>query len=402
MKLLSNIYINLPVGYITIYTHSRNNSLNHIHSALSRVGLEKFKTEVIHTDDPEKEGTIVARRFNIGNFGKHSVVILKGVDTLHDSIDYSAFFRFANELLNIASFDSSPEIIINCISYEELQIESKPKFNLQKGFKIPIQRAFCPDKPSSSKSFFRKLKDKIKGRTKSSLAEEVDEETNAFEAIEAFEEKTISHHDICFSIEEAEETEKDVVNKEEDRLIQEIELDKKVYLDRISSIVLDYVTQFNELPPIDQLEEIFRGKLSIATNKLSPITVNNNLKVILPAYNELELRFPPILCTIYILFLSHPEGIILKQFDNYREEIENIYLLIKPGGDDNRMKSTIDDLCDPSSDSLRQKLSKINHIVKNAILNPELASHYVINGTKGNAYKISLDNSQITLPKCIK
>ena len=398
MKLLSNIYINL-LGYITIYSYSRSNSLNHIHSALSRVGLEKFKTEVIFTDDLEKDGTIVARRFNIGNFGKHSVVILKGVDTLHNSIDYSAFFRFANELLNIASFDSSPEIIINCKSYEELQIESKPKINirLQKDTETPIQGMFCPNKPivckeksSSSKSFFRKLKDKITRRTESSLAEEVDEGA------------VISHHGRCFCIEKDEETEKDIVNKEEDRLIQEIELDKKIYLDRISSIVLDYVTKFNEIPPIDQLEEILQGKLSIATNKLSPITVNNNLKVILPAYNELELRFSPILCTIYILFLSHPEGIILKQFDNYRKEIENIYLLIKPGGDDNRMKSTIDDLCDPTSDSLRQKLSKINRIVKNAILNPELASHYVIDGTKGSAYKISLDSAQVSLPKCIK
>lgn len=404
MKLLSNIYINLLVGYITIYTHSRNNSLNHIHIALSRVGLEKFKTEVIHTDDPEKEGTIIARRFNIGNFGKHSVVILKGVDTLHDSIDYSAFFRFANELLNIASFDSSPEIIINCKSYEELQIESKPKKGsgiLFHGMIGPNKPFFCKEKPSSSKSFFRKLKDKIKGRTESSLAEEVDEETNAFEAIEAFEGTEISHHDKCFSIEEAEETEKDIVNKEEDRLIQEIELDKKAYLDRISAVVLDYVTRFNEVPPIEELEEILRGKLSIASNKLSPITVNNDLKVILPAYNELELRFSPILRTIYILFLCHPEGIILKQIGNYRNEIENIYLLIKPGGDDNRMKQTIDDLCDPFSDSLRQKLSKINRIVKNSIINPELSTRYIIDGSKGEAYKISLDNTQITMPKCL-
>ena len=82
MKLLSNIYTKLHIGYITIYSNSRSNSLDHIHSALLRVGLGKFKTEVIHTDDPEMEGTIAARRFNIGNFGKYSVVILKGVDTL--------------------------------------------------------------------------------------------------------------------------------------------------------------------------------------------------------------------------------------------------------------------------------------------------------------------------------
>ena len=409
MKLLSNIYTKLHIGYITIYSNSRSNSLDHIHSALLRVGLGKFKTEVIHTDDPEMEGTIAARRFNIGNFGKYSVVILEGIDTLRYGIDYSAFKNFADELLNIASFDSSPEIIISC--NREERVQDTPVY---------FQRAFAPEHSSNSESFFSKLKSKINNLllSKGDLEEpktcdydsapiEKSENHLEPETCDYFPapikgcENYLKAESCSFNLAYAEKSEKDLEEQEEEYLVNKVELDKKTYLDRISAIVLDYVTRFNEMPPIEQLEEILRGKLSIASNKLSPITVNNDLKVILPAYNELELRFSPILRTIYILFLCHPEGIILKQIGNYRNEIENIYLLIKPGGDDNRMKQTIDDLCDPFSDSLRQKLSKINRIVKNSIINPELSTRYIIDGSKGEAYKISLDNTQITMPKCL-
>ena len=386
MKLLSNIYNDLLVGYITIYLPN-NENCEWIYDLLSHVGLNRFEIEVIHTDDPEKCNTIAARRFNIGNFGKYSVVILKGIDTLRYGIDYSAFKNFADELLNIASFDSSPEIIISC--NREERIQDTPVY---------FHRAFAPKHSSISESFFSKLKSKVKNLVKGASSEE-DTDTNLDTGTEAFCSEALSTSGFgsaCYEVKE-----KDPEEQEEERLVNEIELDKKTYLDRISAIVLDYVTRFNEMPPIEELEEILRGKLSIASNKLSPITVNNDLKVILPAYNELELRFSPILRTIYILFLCHPEGIILKQIGNYRNEIENIYLLIKPGGDDNRMKQTIDDLCDPFSDSLRQKLSKINRIVKNSIINPELSTRYIIDGTKGEAYKISLDNTQITMPKCL-
>ena len=386
MKLLSNIYNDLLVGYITIYLPNHENC-EWIYDLLSHVGLNRFEIEVIHTDDPEKCNTIAARRFNIGNFGKYSVVILKGIDTLRYGIDYSAFKNFADELLNIASFDSSPEIIISC--NREERIQDTPVY---------FHRAFAPKHSSISESFFSKLKSKVKNLVKGASSEE-DTDTNLDTGTEAFCSEALSTSGFgsaCYEVKE-----KDPEEQEEERLVNEIELDKKTYLDRISAIVLDYVTRFNEMPPIEELEEILRGKLSIASNKLSPITVNNDLKVILPAYNELELRFSPILRTIYILFLCHPEGIILKQIGNYRNEIENIYLLIKPGGDDNRMKQTIDDLCDPFSDSLRQKLSKINRIVKNSIINPELSTRYIIDGTKGEAYKISLDNTQITMPKCL-
>lgn len=400
MKLLSKIYTKFPVGYITIYSSLDDEYIEQIHSALNQVGLGKFKTEVVTPYDSESADTIVAKRFNIGNIGKDSVVILKGVNPLLSGIDYSAFYDFASTLLNIASFDSEPEIVIDSYDYDTLAICSAPysseddsevdtseyeifdnsisEFSksvyCKKG---PSDQEIAPSSPKEGgfRSFFKSLKASISSTVQES--DEEDDDDSAFEAIE-------------------------VTNQEDDSAVDTIELDKKMYLDRISAVVLDYVTRFNEAPPIEQLEEILKGKLTIASNNISPIVINRDLKVILPAYNELEMRFSPLLRTIYLLFLCHPEGIVLKQISDYRKEIDNIYLLIKPGGDDYRMKHSIDDLCNPMSDSLRQKLSKINRIVKSSILSPKLSESYCINGQRGLPYRIEIDANLITLPQCLK
>lgn len=384
MKLLSKIYTKLPVGYITIYSSSQNEDVERVMDALKSVGLVRLKIKV--EDNPDCNGSIVAQRFNIGNFGKDSVVILKDVFPLYDRIDYSAFQRFADTLLDVTSLDSSPEVVISCNetccceSYFAQPICCEKK--LSEPIEPVLRHEFCLHKEDDSTS---KIDKEEKVKVKAILSEFI-------KPIR----RNISNLCLCKGDDSTSE-----IDEEENAAVKAAEFDKKEYLDRISAIVLDYVTRFNEMPPMEQIEEILRGKLSIAQDRVSPITVNRDLKIILPAYNELELRLPPLLRAIYILFLRHPEGIVLKQFSDYRNELEEIYLFIKPGGDDTIMAASIDDLCDPLGDSLRQKLSRINRIVKNVILSPDLVENYKILGNRGKTYGIKLDSSQITLPSCL-
>ena len=46
--------------------------------------------------------------------------------------------------------------------------------------------------------------------------------------------------------------------------------------------------------------------------------VNNDLKIVLPNYNEVEVKMPAMCRTIYILFLKHPEGIALRDIAGHR------------------------------------------------------------------------------------
>lgn len=412
-ELLSTIiYKKFPIGTIAIFApcDAPQAVIDFVTLSLREKGLGQFTFETVKTENPEWIGCIVAQRFNIGNWGQKASVMIKGVDfnntTEHD-FDYSAIKRFAQTLLDVTSFDRNSITIIDWrprhISPAQSYFESAPCADsasvsenpedyaceyFERQIEEPTRRCersirhfACPsagyaneksdEKPTSG--FFSRLKDKFSSLlTESDSSDEHERQTNLAE-----------------------------VSREEDITIYDVERDKKIYLDRISAIVLDYVTRFNEVPPMEQIEEVLRGKLTIKSEQTSPIVVNGDLKVILPAYNELELRFSPLLRTLYILFLCHPEGIVLKQIANLRKEIEDIYLLIKPGGNDDLMKYSIDELCDPMSDSLRQKISKINRIIKSSILNPELADHYLIKGLRGQAYSIDLAPAQITLPKCL-
>lgn len=415
MKLLSKIYTKLPVGYITIYSSLNNEYIESIQSALNQVGLGKFRTKVVEPYNDESADTIVARRFNIGNIGKYSVVILTDVRPDIRGVDYSAFHQFATTLLDITSFDTRPEVVINSSNLFNDIFTNTPCGNLESSkFNLNIDskpEEVCEEEvldcgASSSEDINADYDSapiyySASPQSESKLLPNKSSKGNVFQSFIGR-----LHNLITSPAPSASKPskEKDVerTEQEDETAVSSIELDKKMYLDRISAIVLDYVLQFNEMPPIEQIEEILKGKLTIATETLSPIVVNRDLKVILPAYNELEMRFSPILRTIYILFLCHPEGIVLKQISDYRREIDNIYLLIKPGGDDNLMKHSIDDLCDPTSDSFRQKLSKINRIVRNSIVSPNLSESYIITGDRGQPYRIGINSNKITLPQCLK
>ena len=129
--------------------------------------------------------------------------------------------------------------------------------------------------------------------------------------------------------------------------------------------------------------------------------VNNDLKIVLPNYNEVEVKMPAMCRTIYILFLKHPEGIALRDIAGHRANLESIYSVVKPGRSEEKAKESIDNLLDPMSNTLNEYISKINRCFKSCILNDKLADHYCITGKRGETYRIDLAPELITLPKAV-
>lgn len=111
---------------------------------------------------------------------------------------------------------------------------------------------------------------------------------------------------------------------------------------------------------------------------------------------------PPLCKTVYILFLRHPEGILLKNIDVYRDELDSIYNIVMPGRDVQLGRDSIDNLCDPLSNSLNEYIAKIKRSFKRYIRNDELLGQYVIAGRRGKPYCITLDRSLVTLPKAFE
>jgi hypothetical protein len=156
--------------------------------------------------------------------------------------------------------------------------------------------------------------------------------------------------------------------------------------------------------PQEIINTVISGKLQISDDDmLSPIVVNGDMRIILPAYNELELRMTPLARTVYILFLCHPEGIVLKNINDYREQLRDIYLMVKPGADWRLADEYINELTYPGSDSLQQKLSLIKRSINRYLLRKDIAQAYHISGIRGKAYKIAgITPNQITLPRALR
>lgn len=195
----------------------------------------------------------------------------------------------------------------------------------------------------------------------------------------------------------------DAINSEETEGERSLADERRRWEDAISALVLGYVSKFGEMPPTHEIERVIRGKLMIngTPGQLSRLVVNGDMKIVLPAYNEIELRMTPLVRTVYILFLCHPEGIRLKEIADYREELAEIYSMVKPGASERLAEESIESLVDPLSDSLRQKLSRSREAVRRYILDPEYVGHYLIEKMADGRHRIGLSADLIQLPAAL-
>ena len=136
--------------------------------------------------------------------------------------------------------------------------------------------------------------------------------------------------------------------------------------------------------------DFLKSLSNLAPKPLSPIQVDKQFRILLPEY-DLEIKMNALWKAIYILFLRHPEGIVLKDMPNYRDELSDIYYAMGCG-EYERMEATLDDVTIPGSDNFRQYVSKINRAFT-SVLAVDLAQHYMITGQRGKPYKIQIENN---------
>ena len=162
-------------------------------------------------------------------------------------------------------------------------------------------------------------------------------------------------------------------------------------------MILDYVTKYHA-DPTPALQEFIKGKIVLNPTALSRIVVNGDARIVLSDYNETEIKMGARERLLYILFLKHPEGMRQSDVADYRRELVEIYGIVKPGASDNVVQVTIDNLCDPFSDALRQSISKIKNAVTYVIRDSSKAADYYIKGERGGVYRIGLSREMVKLP----
>lgn len=124
------------------------------------------------------------------------------------------------------------------------------------------------------------------------------------------------------------------------------------------------------------------------------LIVTENYKVILADAQCTEVRMEPIVKAVYLLFLSHPEGIVLKFLPDYREELTKIYLLLRPAGMTDRVEKSIIDVTNPTQNSINEKCARIRKIFA-SLLPKSVARYYAISGKRGEPKKIDLVRANV-------
>lgn len=409
---------------------------------------------------------IVARRFNVGNIGKYATVQLH-LNRYGHSNSYSllaAVHAFSDCLQDVMD-DSEGDVIINEEDYSDRnepphgkwgastastpmgdvlmdfgreygsmpQDHTRVERPVPRGFQEFSKERYMPHRQSSEceaceeseerpsiakrlRKLSRKLRKKDSDEREEITAKEKrrEEKRISWHAEESivllddyspdYNEEAIScaessYDNVQFDIEpktidiEAEEV------QEFRRIESEYERDVRDLRARIVAFIAKY-----QQDPQQLMTTMLQGKVLIGANP-GHVLVNGDMKIVLPDYDEMEIKMPAMCRTIYILFMKHRmqsgNGIVLKNIDEYRDEIIDIYSMVKPGANEARVKESINKLCNPLSESLNQAISRANRCIRNVVTDKELAKQFIISGSRGGEYSINLDPELMTLPRAV-
>ena len=349
-----------------------------------------FEIEWIEDHDRGPDNTLlVARRFNVGNMGQCATVSLRLSDRNSRGVQFDALHEFREKLFEVKDMTGG-DIVID-------EDDFMPKYCCRRDDVLSdmvsdaprpwvIQPSAAPQDNTRVESIGEKLKKKAskwlpkRGSSAKGLPSGVEQ---------------------CILPENESEPETDLLDDE--RLeVMRLERERAKALEQIKRDIIAYIARYHD-DPQDLMAELLRGKVVVGAP--GRVLVNGDMKVVLPEFDEMEVKMPAMCRTLYILFmkLRHQgeEGIVLRNIDEYRNELIDIYSMVKPGADHNRVVASVDNLCDPLSDSLNQTISRINRCVRNVITDKALARDYCITGERGQEYGILLDPQYLELPRAV-
>ncbi|MBP5339836.1 MAG: hypothetical protein J6Z14_11160 [Prevotella sp.] len=124
------------------------------------------------------------------------------------------------------------------------------------------------------------------------------------------------------------------------------------------------------------------------------LVVTEDYKIVLADGADTKVKMEPLVKAVYLLFLSHPEGIVLKCLPDYRKELTQLYLLLRPYGMTDRVMQSIEDVTNPTLNSINEKCARIRRLFSE-ILPKSVARYYSISGKRGEAKKIDLVRANV-------
>lgn len=129
------------------------------------------------------------------------------------------------------------------------------------------------------------------------------------------------------------------------------------------------------------------------SHKVSRLFINSRGDIFLTDRNNTEVKMPALCKALYIFFLFHEDGLSLNYLNDHKEELYKIYRRISTYGDEELLKTAIDNLTDYIGSTMNANLSRIRKAFRD-ILGDE-ANVYLIKGEKGGRKIIHLNRSLV-------
>ena len=130
-------------------------------------------------------------------------------------------------------------------------------------------------------------------------------------------------------------------------------------------------------------------------NRLSRMVITKDCRILLPDYNNMEIKMEPLVKAVYLLFLRHPEGIMFKHLPDYRLELTQIYNKLRPAGLTDRAVHSIEDVTNPMLNSINEKCARIRGAFVGQF-DDYMARFYYVDGQRGDVKKIALPRDLVT------
>lgn len=117
----------------------------------------------------------------------------------------------------------------------------------------------------------------------------------------------------------------------------------------------------------------------------------------LPFLAGKQVPLTPLERAVYLVFLSHPEGIKMNEMAGHRTELANWVHQLSNSDNRQLIEASIHELCQPESNSMSEKMARIKKKFTD-ILGEQVAQTYIISGPNGGLKKIAIDRQAVKWP----
>ena len=133
----------------------------------------------------------------------------------------------------------------------------------------------------------------------------------------------------------------------------------------------------------------------IIYNDTHPMIITEDFKILIPHCNNLEIKLSHFTKAIYLLFLSNPEPIDLKDLHLHKNRLLLIYKQVSNQNSYDKIKETVEELLKEDNEAIYVHFSRIRKAFLTHF-SQYIAFRYYITGDKGKPKKIMFDRKGVT------